>query len=233
MCRPEKIKSNLKYLEKSRDPKCQQSVSWPPDAPPLVELMVGGVGHAGGLTNPRIWRGRCGAGYSNTGGPSLPRKRAPSQKSRDPKCFERSITAGELVLYFPFLPCCIEQKKVCFSFEAGQKISGLDLKGKMSSKWVYVSYLLIFCQDQVSTVGCFATPFSQQEEVTKFSCRGTHREPLCHSASWAYIRVHLATQVRTWLMGIPRSFGRECLPLELLKMYGLLQLGFSACASWG
>ena len=26
------------------------------------------------------------------------------------------------------------------------------------------------------------------------------------------------------LVGIPRSFGRECLPLESLKMYGLLQL---------
>ena len=32
---------------------------------------------------------------------------------------------------------------------------------------------------------------------------------------------------------IPRSFGRECLPLESLKMYGLLQLFFPACASWG
>ena len=31
----------------------------------------------GGLTNPRPWRGRCRAGYSNTGGPPLPRKRAP------------------------------------------------------------------------------------------------------------------------------------------------------------
>ena len=34
----------------------------------------------GGLTNPRPWRGRCRAGFSNTGGPPLPRKRAPSQK---------------------------------------------------------------------------------------------------------------------------------------------------------
>ena len=34
----------------------------------------------GGLTNPRPWRGRCRAGYSNTGGPPLPRKRAPSSK---------------------------------------------------------------------------------------------------------------------------------------------------------
>ena len=31
----------------------------------------------GGLINPRPWRGRCRAGYSNTGGPPLPRKRAP------------------------------------------------------------------------------------------------------------------------------------------------------------
>ena len=42
--------------------------------------MAGGVGHTGGLTNPRPWRGRCRAGYSNTGGPPLPRKRAPLQK---------------------------------------------------------------------------------------------------------------------------------------------------------
>ena len=42
--------------------------------------MAGGVGHTGGLTNPRPWRGRCRASYSNTGGPPLPRKRAPLQK---------------------------------------------------------------------------------------------------------------------------------------------------------
>ena len=42
--------------------------------------MAGGVGHTGGLTNPRPWRGRCRAGFSNTGGPPLPRKRAPLQK---------------------------------------------------------------------------------------------------------------------------------------------------------
>ena len=35
----------------------------------------------GGLTNPRPWRGRCRAGFSNTGGPPLPRKRAPLQKN--------------------------------------------------------------------------------------------------------------------------------------------------------
>ena len=33
--------------------------------------MAGGVGHTGGLTNPRPWRGRCRAGYSITGGPPL------------------------------------------------------------------------------------------------------------------------------------------------------------------
>ena len=38
------------------------------------------VGHTGGLTNPCPWCGRCRAGYSNTGGPPLPRKRAPFQK---------------------------------------------------------------------------------------------------------------------------------------------------------
>ena len=42
--------------------------------------MAAGVGHTGGLTKPRPWRGRCRAGYSNTGGPPLPRKRAPSSK---------------------------------------------------------------------------------------------------------------------------------------------------------
>ena len=42
--------------------------------------MEGGMGHTGGLTNPRPWRGRCRAGFSNTGGPPLPRKRAPLQK---------------------------------------------------------------------------------------------------------------------------------------------------------
>ena len=44
--------------------------------------MTGGVGHTGGLTNPRPWRRRCRAGYSNTGGPPLPRKRAPSSKKK-------------------------------------------------------------------------------------------------------------------------------------------------------
>ena len=42
--------------------------------------MAGGVGHTGGLTNPCPWRGRCRAGFSNTGGPPLPRKRAPFTK---------------------------------------------------------------------------------------------------------------------------------------------------------
>ena len=42
--------------------------------------MAGGVGHTGGLTKPRPWRRRCRVGYSNTGGPPLPQKRAPLQK---------------------------------------------------------------------------------------------------------------------------------------------------------
>ena len=42
--------------------------------------MADGVGHTGGLTNPRPWRRRCRAGYSNTGGPPLPRKREPLKK---------------------------------------------------------------------------------------------------------------------------------------------------------
>ena len=47
--------------------------------------MAGGVGHMGGLTNPRPWRGRCRAGFSNTGGPPLPRKRAPLQQKKTKK----------------------------------------------------------------------------------------------------------------------------------------------------
>ena len=34
----------------------------------------------GGLINPRPWRGRCRAGFSNTGGPPLPQKRTPPSK---------------------------------------------------------------------------------------------------------------------------------------------------------
>ena len=52
--------------------------------------MVGGVGHTGGLTNPRPGRGRCRAGYSNTGGPPLPRKRVPFTK----KATERKNKQG-------------------------------------------------------------------------------------------------------------------------------------------
>ena len=69
--------------------------------------MAGGVGHTGGLTNPRPWRGRCQAGYSNTGGPPLPRKRAPLQKKKkqkkDPGPNHR-LGIGWLVL---FLRACI------------------------------------------------------------------------------------------------------------------------------
>ena len=42
--------------------------------------MEGDMGHKGGLINPRPWRGRCQAGYSNTGGPTLTQKRAPCKK---------------------------------------------------------------------------------------------------------------------------------------------------------
>ena len=42
--------------------------------------MVGGAGHTDGLTDPRPWRGRCQAHLSTTGGPPLPRKRAPLPK---------------------------------------------------------------------------------------------------------------------------------------------------------
>ena len=39
--------------------------------------MVGDMGHKGGLINPRPGRGKCRAGFSNTGGSPLPRWRAP------------------------------------------------------------------------------------------------------------------------------------------------------------
>ena len=53
--------------------------------------MVGGMGHTGGLTNPHPWCGRCRAGFSNTGGPPLPRKRAPLQKKElNEKYFEHT-----------------------------------------------------------------------------------------------------------------------------------------------
>ena len=47
--------------------------------------MAGDVRHMGGLTNPRPWRRSCRAGYSNTGGPPLPRKRAPLANFRTSK----------------------------------------------------------------------------------------------------------------------------------------------------
>ena len=57
--------------------------------------MEGDVGHTGGLTNPRPWRGRCRAGFFNTSGPPLPRERAPLQKKTKNKAesaFNRSST---------------------------------------------------------------------------------------------------------------------------------------------
>ena len=50
------------------------------------------MGHKGGLTNPCPWRGRCRAGYSNTGGPPLPQKRAPCQKK-----VVDDVTGGQVV----------------------------------------------------------------------------------------------------------------------------------------
>ena len=57
--------------------------------------MAGGVGHTGGLTNPRPWRGRCRAGYYNTGGPPLPRKRAPLQKKKKKIIFVAQVLSGK------------------------------------------------------------------------------------------------------------------------------------------
>ena len=42
--------------------------------------MAGGVGHMGGLTNPRPWRGRCRAGFSNT-----------FTKKTDPACQQQKL----------------------------------------------------------------------------------------------------------------------------------------------
>ena len=49
------------------------------------------MGHTGGLINPCPWRGRCRAGYSNTGGPPLPRKRAPCKKPVQDKLIFSSV----------------------------------------------------------------------------------------------------------------------------------------------
>ena len=65
--------------------------------------MVAGVGHTCGLTNPRPWRGRCRANYSNTGGPPLPQKRAPLQKSKkkyEVKEMEETKWSYQLHLYW-------------------------------------------------------------------------------------------------------------------------------------
>ena len=48
------------------------------------------MGHTGGLINRRLWRGRCRAGYSNTGGPPLPRKRGALSK----KCRQNLVCLG-------------------------------------------------------------------------------------------------------------------------------------------
>ena len=61
--------------------------------------MAGGVGHTGGLTNPRPWRGRCRAGYSNVGGPPLPRKRAPLQKRPKNKMPQDKGNTREPILF--------------------------------------------------------------------------------------------------------------------------------------
>ena len=60
--------------------------------------MAGGVGHTGGLTNLRPWRGRYQVGSSNTGRPPLLQKRAPSPKKEliafYKKCLQMSKSPG-------------------------------------------------------------------------------------------------------------------------------------------
>ena len=53
--------------------------------------MVDDVGHTGGLTNPRPWRGRCRADYSNTGGPPLASKEGAFNKKMSTATINRSI----------------------------------------------------------------------------------------------------------------------------------------------
>ena len=58
--------------------------------------MEGDMGNTGGLINPRPWHGRCRAGYLNTGGPPLPRKRAPCQKKWTAGILFYVLTASKL-----------------------------------------------------------------------------------------------------------------------------------------
>ena len=70
----------------------------------------------GGLTNPRPWRGRCRAGYSNTGGPPLPQKRAPLQKRQI-----KSVIESDFQFFF------IRNGK---KFTFWSKFSNFDQKGQ-------------------------------------------------------------------------------------------------------
>ena len=57
------------------------------------------MGHMGGLINPRHWRGRFRSGICNTGGPPLPRKRAPTKKGWVPV----QIFLGPPVVWLSFI----------------------------------------------------------------------------------------------------------------------------------
>ena len=66
----------------------------------LYFRFISGRSCTGGLKKTRPWRGRCRAGYSNTGGPPLPRKRAPLHK----KVVDLNQEAKLKVLPFFFTP---------------------------------------------------------------------------------------------------------------------------------
>ena len=68
--------------------------------------MAGGVGHTDGLTNLRPWRERCRACYSNTGGPSLPRKGAPLTKKKRYKLYKNRPS---VTIFFSFVDAYLKE----------------------------------------------------------------------------------------------------------------------------
>ena len=109
--------------------------------------MVGGVGHTGGLTNPRPWRGRCRASCSNTGVPPLPRKRVPYQKNLLPKSQPKTLGIGHIL--YPDCLACDKGNKLIAAFALGE----LELcRGNTASDLLYSHVAVIVrTQEQIST----------------------------------------------------------------------------------
>ena len=80
-----------------------------------------------GLTNPRPWRRRCRAGYSNTGGPPLPRKRAP---------FTKKYRCAEYLTYYIF-----EHNSQPFKAERVKKNPSLVCRDKKN----IFQFFVVFC----------------------------------------------------------------------------------------